>query len=112
LDQKCVRRPAGDQVPAGSKLGLRAGGPPHYTGLGFIDNVGGAKRGIDVQGVEVEVTGTFGNSGEPARDVSYRVPVHANAAQSTIDDLIRATDSVTEIQNTMRAGCAVRLEQT
>jgi hypothetical protein len=32
--------------------------------------------------------------------VSYRVQVHANAPQSTIDDLIRATDSVTEIQNT------------
>jgi hypothetical protein len=35
--------------------------------------------------------------------------VHANAPQSTIDDLIRATDSVTKIQNTMRAGCAVQL---
>jgi len=70
-----------------------------------------AKPGIDVQGVEVEVTGTFGNPGEPARDVSYRVQVHANSPQSTIDDLIRATDSVTENQNTMRAGCAVRLEQ-
>lgn len=70
-----------------------------------------AKRGIEVQGVEVGVTGTFGNPGEPARDVSYRVQVHANAPQSTIDDPIRATDSVTEIQNMLRAGCAVRLEQ-
>jgi organic hydroperoxide reductase OsmC/OhrA len=70
-----------------------------------------SKRNIAIQDVEVEVTGTFGNPGEPARDISYRVQVHANAPQSTIDDLIRATDSVTEIQNTLRAGCAVRLEQ-
>jgi hypothetical protein len=34
----------------------------------------------------------------------------ADAPKTTIDDLIRATDSVTEIQNTLRAGCDVRLE--
>jgi uncharacterized OsmC-like protein len=70
-----------------------------------------AKRGIDVEDVKVEVTGTFGNPGEPARDISYRVQVHADTPQSAIDDLIRATDAVTEIQNTIRAGCAVRFEQ-
>jgi uncharacterized OsmC-like protein len=68
-----------------------------------------AKRGIDVEDVKVEVTGTFGNPGEPARDISYRVQVHADAPKATIDDLIRATDSVTEIQNTVRGGCDVRL---
>jgi hypothetical protein len=45
----------------------------------------------------VEVIGTFGNPGERARDISYRVEVHANASRTVIDDLIRATDSVTEI---------------
>lgn len=68
-----------------------------------------AKRGIDVEDVKVEVTGTFGNPGEPARDISYRVQVHADAPKSAIDDLIRATDAVTEIQNTIRAGCSVKL---
>lgn len=71
-----------------------------------------AKCGIDVQSVNVEVTGTFGNPGEPARDISYRVQVIADAQQMAIDDLIRAPDSVSEIQNTLRAGCDVRLEQT
>ncbi len=69
------------------------------------------KRGIGVHGVEVEVTGTFGNPGEPARDIRYHVQVHADAPKTAIDDLIRATDCVTEIQNTLRAGCDVRLEQ-
>jgi hypothetical protein len=33
-----------------------------------------AKRGVEVQDVEVEVTGTFGNPGEPARDISLSCP--------------------------------------
>lgn len=70
-----------------------------------------AKRGIEVQHVNVEVTGTFGNPGEPAHNITYRVRVDADTRQDTIDDLIRTTDTVTEIQNTLRAGCAVRLEQ-
>lgn len=70
------------------------------------------KRGIEVQEVTVNVTGTFGNPGEPARDVRYRVQVRAEAPQAEIDDLIRSTDAVTEIQNTLRAACAVQLEHT
>ena len=68
-----------------------------------------SKLGIEVHGVEVDVSGTFGNPGEPARDIVYRVHVRADAPQAVIDDLIRATDSFTEIQNTLRSGCAVRL---
>lgn len=70
-----------------------------------------AKRGIEVHGVEVDVAGNFGNPGEPAHDISYRVRLRADAPQATIEDLIRTTDSMTEIQNTLRSGCAVRLEQ-
>jgi uncharacterized OsmC-like protein len=69
-----------------------------------------AKRGIEVRGVKVEVTGSFGNPGEPAHNIGYRVGVDADAPQAAIDDLIRATDSLSEIQNTLRSGCAVRLE--
>lgn len=72
----------------------------------------GAKCGIAVRDVRVEVTGTFGDAGEPARDIRYRVRVQADAPQATIEELIRITDSLAEIQNTLRAGCPVRLEQT
>ena len=68
-----------------------------------------AKRNIQVRSVDVEVTGTFGNPGEPAQEISYRAKVEADAPQSDIDELIRATDSVAEIQNTVRRGCAVQL---
>jgi len=52
-----------------------------------------AKRGMDVQEVNVELTGAFGNPGEPARDITYRVKVRADAPQAAIDDLIRATEN-------------------
>ena len=68
-----------------------------------------SKRNITVQDVDVEVTGTFGSHGEPAHDVTYHVKVRADASQTAVDDVIRATDSLTEIQNTLRPGCAVRL---
>ena len=71
-----------------------------------------AKRGIEVEGIKVEVTGTFGHAGAPASDISYRVQVQADAPQGTIDDLIRTADSLAEIQNTLRGGCPVRLEHT
>jgi uncharacterized OsmC-like protein len=67
------------------------------------------RRTIKIEGVEVEVTGQFGGRGEPARDVSYRVQVGSAAPASEIEELVRATDAVAEIQNTLRAGCTVRL---
>jgi len=70
-----------------------------------------AKRGIEVHEVEVDLSGTFGSPGEPAHDIGYRVRVDAGSPQATIVDLIRATDSMTEIQNTLCTGCAVRLQE-
>jgi organic hydroperoxide reductase OsmC/OhrA len=43
-----------------------------------------AKHGIEVQEVTVEVNGTFRNPGEPARDISYRVQVHADAPNARL----------------------------
>jgi len=68
-----------------------------------------AKRGIEVESVEVEVSGEFGAPGEPARNVSYRAKVAAKADQSKILELMRHTDSVAEIQNTLRRSAEVVL---
>jgi uncharacterized OsmC-like protein len=68
-----------------------------------------AKQNIKIDGVDIEVTGTFGSAGEPAQDITYRVKVSADAPESAIHELIRATDSVAEIHNTVRRGCRVRL---
>ena len=68
-----------------------------------------AQCNLRIRGVDVEVAGTLGSPGQPAQDISYRVQVEADATASAIEELIRATDAVAEIQNTVRQGCAVRL---
>lgn len=70
------------------------------------------KLGISVQSVEVEVQGEFGSEGGGAKNISYRASVAAEAPRDEILNLIRHTDQVAEIHNTVRSGCPVVLSQT
>lgn len=67
------------------------------------------KRGIELQEVEVEVAGEFGGEGEPARNIRYQAVVAAKAPREEVLDLMRFTDSVAEIQNTLRHSSPVVL---
>jgi uncharacterized OsmC-like protein len=69
-----------------------------------------AKRGITIHRVEVEVDGDFQAEGKPASNIVYRAQVDADADQDTIHELLLHTDSVTEIQNTLRLGTPVKFE--
>lgn len=69
------------------------------------------KRGIEVVGVQVEVSGEFGGEGMPAQNITYRASVDAKATHEEILDLMRHTDSVAEIQNTLRHASPVILAQ-
>ncbi len=102
--------------------------PPKATGYGSSANGGellflalatcycndiyreAAARGIEVTAVEIEVSGDFGAPGEPARNVTYRAKVTGRAGAAELEALARHTDSVAEIQNTLRAGAAVHLD--
>ncbi|MDQ3706218.1 MAG: OsmC family protein [Chloroflexota bacterium] len=68
-----------------------------------------AKRGIQVEQVEVTVEGQFGAEGGPATDVTYRARVVAHAPEAEIRELMQHTDTVAEIQNTLRVATAVTL---
>jgi uncharacterized OsmC-like protein len=68
-----------------------------------------AQRGLSVSGVEVEVSGDFGAAGEPAQNVIYRAKVRAAAGDDAIRELMRHTDRVAEIHNTLRGGTPVAL---
>jgi len=94
--------------------------PPKSTGYGSSANGGellflalascycndiyreAAKRNIRVERVEVNVEGDFGAEGEPATNVIYRAKVTAQASEEEIRDLMKFTDTVAEIQNTLR----------
>ena len=69
-----------------------------------------AKRSMEVIGVEVRADAEFEAEGRPAKRLSYRVTVRANAPEEAIRDLITHTDTVAEIHNTLRLGMPVALE--
>ena len=101
--------------------------PPKTTGFGSSANGGellflalatcycndiyreANERGIKVENVEVEVQGEFGSKGEPAKNVTYRAKVSAKASEEDIEELMRYTDQVAEIQNTLRTQIPVVL---
>ncbi len=68
-----------------------------------------AKQGIQIEQVEVEVEGEFGEAGEPAQNVTYNARVTANAVPLQIRQLAELTDRLAEIHNTLRTGVPVTL---
>ena len=66
---------------------------------------------ISIDSVEIEATADFPGIGLAAKNIRYRTRVSSAAAPSEIDHLIRHTDSVAEIHNTIRAGAPVTLMQ-
>lgn len=103
--------------------------PPKPTGFGSSANGGellflalatcycndiyreAAQRKIKVLSVEVSVEGDFGAAGEPARNVTYSAKVRAQAEEEAIKDLMKHTDTVAEIQNTLRTSTPVTFRQ-
>lgn len=103
--------------------------PPKPTGYGSSANGGellflalascycndiyreAAKRSIKVERVEVNVEGDFGAKGDPATNVVYHAKVFAQASEDEIRELMRFTDTVAEIQNTLRIQTPVVLTE-
>ena len=70
-----------------------------------------AKQNIKVERVEVEVEGDFGEEGEPAKNVTYCAPVIGQASEEEVRELMKFTDTVAEIQNTLRIETPVLFRQ-
>lgn len=68
-----------------------------------------AKRGINVRSVQVTVSADWGGDPVRAQNVTYCVKVEADAPQDAIEELIRHTDQVAEIPNSLRYGTEVKL---
>lgn len=69
-----------------------------------------AKRSLQVDSVEVEVSGDFGAEGVPATNVTYRAKVAARANKDEIAAMMRDVDRIAEVQNTLRVATPVVLE--
>ena len=68
-----------------------------------------SRLGISLAAVEVEATADFPGIGLAATDIRYRAKVTSPAAPSAIAELLRHTDAVAEVHNTVRAGVPVTL---
>ncbi|HEY4325531.1 MAG TPA: OsmC family protein [Mucilaginibacter sp.] len=69
------------------------------------------KRNLSIDSVEVECTSDFGAEGDPGSNFRYKANVISNASPKEIEDLIRQTDQVAEIHNTLRKGLNVTLQK-
>jgi organic hydroperoxide reductase OsmC/OhrA len=67
------------------------------------------KQNIAVDRVTVEVSGEFGGPGEPGYNIVYSAWVEGDAPDEQLAELVRHTDRVAEVQNTLRRGVDVRL---
>ena len=101
--------------------------PPKSTGYGSSANGGellflalascycndiyreAAERNINVEHVEVEVSGDFGTEGEGAKNIIYQAKVVSSAREDEVRQLMRFTDTFAEIHNTLRVANTVTL---
>jgi organic hydroperoxide reductase OsmC/OhrA len=101
--------------------------PPKSTGFGSSANGGellflalatcycndlyreAVKQNIKVEKVEVEVNGDFESEGTGAKNVTYRAKIHAEGTEAEIRALMEHTDTVAEIQNSLRVLTPVTL---
>ncbi len=64
---------------------------------------------IPLEALEVEASARFPGVGLAATDIRYRAKISSPAPASAIAELLRQTDAVSEVHNTLRAGAKVEL---
>jgi organic hydroperoxide reductase OsmC/OhrA len=67
-----------------------------------------ARLGLTLQQVEVEASAEFAGVGLAARNVRYRAKVKSPALDEAVARLLRETDAVAEVHNTLRKGVPVQ----
>ncbi|RFS16517.1 OsmC family protein [Emticicia sp. C21] len=70
-----------------------------------------ARRQMEIENIEVSVSGEFGKEGEPASNITYEVSIEAdNHSPVEIAELINHVDTLAEVHNTLRQGVSVKLK--
>jgi organic hydroperoxide reductase OsmC/OhrA len=65
---------------------------------------------VTITRIEVAASADFPGVGLAATDITYRVKVESPASATVIAELLRETDAVAEIHNTLRSGARVELQ--
>lgn len=130
ISAKVVNAPGGHEASVRTASAVQAlAVPPKREGRGSAVNGGeflmlalatcycndlfreAARLGLALDRVEVEATADFPAVGLAATNVRYRAKVSSSAPEGAIEALLRETDAVAEVHNTLRAGVPVRLER-
>jgi uncharacterized OsmC-like protein len=69
----------------------------------------GARLGMSIEAVEVEASAEFAGVGLAATNIAYRAQVWSPATAAEVAELLRVTDAVAEVHNTVRRGVPVTL---
>ncbi len=67
------------------------------------------KKNLTITRVTVEASAEFAAEGQAGYNISYRAHLEGDASGEELAALVRHTDAVAEIQNTLRAGVQVSL---
>lgn len=65
------------------------------------------RLGIPIDGAHVQASGEFAAVGMAASDIRYTASISSSAGPDDIARLLRETDAVAEVHNTIRAGVPV-----
>ena len=68
-----------------------------------------ARLKIQVDAVEVEAEGDFDGVGLAATNIRYRAHIASPATEDQVATLLRETDAVAEVHNTVRSGASILL---
>lgn len=68
-----------------------------------------ARLGIEISEIEVEASAHFEGVGLAASNIQYKARVASPADAGQVDRLLRETDAVAEVHNTVRSGASVEL---
>jgi organic hydroperoxide reductase OsmC/OhrA len=69
------------------------------------------RLGIELRAIEVVAEADFEGVGVAATNIRYRAKVDSTATSQQIERLLRETDAVAEVHNTIRSGAAVTLQR-
>jgi organic hydroperoxide reductase OsmC/OhrA len=67
------------------------------------------RLGIPIEGTQVEATAEFPGVGLAATNIRYHAVVKSSVSAETVAQLLRETDAVAEVHNTVRSGVPVEL---
>ena len=69
------------------------------------------KRNLKISSVEVTAEGEFAGDGETGSNFTYHTKVVSDAPVGAIEELIKHTDRIAEVHNTLRKGLDIKLKQ-